>query len=77
MSCKKVVTHRDVIQTVGLARELRSAVERREVVARMSRTEKERKKAAFLNDVMAHVTAKRAHHAVPLWGETRLWDPGD
>ena len=34
-------------------------------------------KAAFLQDVMAHVTAKHAHQAVPLWYEMRVWDPGD
>ena len=35
------------------------------------------KKAAFLQDVMAHVTAKHSHQAVSLWDETRVWDPGD
>ena len=34
-------------------------------------------KAAFLQDVMAHVTAKHAHQAVSLWDEMRVWDPGD
>ena len=34
-------------------------------------------KAAFLKDVMAHVTAKQEHQAVSLWDETRVGDPGD
>ena len=34
-------------------------------------------KAAFLQDVMAHVRAKHAHQAVSLWDEMPVWDPGD
>ena len=34
-------------------------------------------KAAFLQGVMAHVTAKHAHQAVSLWDEMRVWDLGD
>ena len=34
--------------------------------------------AARLRDLMAHVTTARGQdRAVPLWDETRIWDPGD
>ena len=34
--------------------------------------------AARLRDLMAHVTMARGQdRAVPLWDETRIWDPGD
>ena len=37
----------------------------------------EAEKAAFLKDIKAHVTTKRARRAVSLWDESRVWDPGD
>ena len=39
----------------------------------------QKKKAAYLKDVQAHVlTARQARQrAVSLWDESRVWDPGD
>ena len=34
-------------------------------------------RAARYDDLYAHVEVKGQHRAVPLWNETRVWDPGD